>query len=143
MIGKLDEYDVETEEFDSYMERFDQFVNANSIALEKRVAVFLSVIGARTYELLRSIVSPALPKTKTLDQIVIVLKRHFNPKPLVISERFKFHKRDQKENETVTEYIVALRRLSTSCAFGEFLDDALRDRLVCGMKSESSRRKCL
>ena len=36
-----------------------------------------------------------------------------------------------------------LRRLSTHCKFGAFLDEALRDRLVCGLRSESIQKKLL
>ena len=36
-----------------------------------------------------------------------------------------------------------LRRLSTHCAFGDYLEQALRDRLVCGIRSESIQKKLL
>lgn len=36
-----------------------------------------------------------------------------------------------------------LRRLSTHCKFGAFLDEALRDRLVCGLRSEPIQKKLL
>lgn len=35
-----------------------------------------------------------------------------------------------------------LRRLAASCAFEAYLEEALRDRLVCGLKSEAIQ-KCL
>ena len=40
----------------------------------------------------------------------------------------------QQEGESVAEYVVALKELSTHFDFGTFLNDALRDRLVCGLK---------
>lgn len=63
------------------------------------------------------------------------------PKALVISERFKFNKRNQKEGESVNSYVVELKRLSTHCEFGTFLLKALRDRLVCGLRSETTQKK--
>ena len=71
------------------------------------------------------------------------LKSHFEPKPLVISERFVFNKRQQKSDETVADYVAALRKLSIHCKFGDFLDDALRDRFVCGLRSEGMQKKLL
>ena len=64
------------------------------------------------------------------------LKNYYMPKPLVISERFKFNKRNQKESEGISAYVVELKRLATFCDFDAFLNDALRDRFVCGLKSE-------
>lgn len=58
-------------------------------------------------------------------------------------ERFKFQKRNQKEGESVADYIVALRQLSVSFEFGQYLSDALRDRFVSGLNSESMQRKLL
>ena len=42
------------------------------------------------------------------------------------------------DRETVIKYMAALRQLAKNCAFGDFLNDALRDtcRLVCGFTSE-------
>ena len=58
------------------------------------------------------------------------------PKHLVIAERFRFHKRDQREGESINEYAAELQRLSEHCDFGTGLNDALRDRLVCGIRDE-------
>ena len=61
----------------------------------------------------------------------------------MIAERYHFHLRQQTSNESVAEYIAELRRLASTCEFGAFLDEALRDRFVCGLRSESARRKLL
>ena len=68
---------------------------------------------------------------------------HLKPKPLIIAERFKFYKRVQHEDEKVAEYIVSLKQLSTHCDFGMFLNDALHDQLVCGLRQEAIQRKLL
>ena len=36
-----------------------------------------------------------------------------------------------------------LRRLADRCEFGAYLQDALRDRLVCGLRSEAIQRRLL
>ncbi len=71
------------------------------------------------------------------------MKSHFEPKPLVISEWFVFNKRQQQTDELVADYVAALRKLSVHCKFGDFLDDALRDRFVCGLRSEAMQKKLL
>ena len=57
------------------------------------------------------------------------------PKTNFIAERYKFNSRNQREDESISEYMACLRKLASTCKFGTFLDDALRDRFVCGVKS--------
>lgn len=72
-----------------------------------------------------------------------VLHDHFSPKPIIIAERFRFHKRNQEEGESVAQYVAVLKKLSEHCDFGIHLHDALRDRFVCGLSNESIQRKML
>ena len=143
MIGQLAEFDAASDTVTAYEERAQLFFEANDIAENKRVAVFLSAIGGSTYKLLRDLLAPTLPKEKTLDEIVETLKQHFEPKPLVIAERFRFHRRQQTVGETVKEFVAELRRLAKHCEFGSYLDEALRDRFVCGLRSEAVQKKLL
>ena len=61
----------------------------------------------------------------------------------MIAERFRFHKRDQQIDESVKDFNVALRKLSKHCNFGTNLNDALRDRFVCGLPNEAIQKKLL
>ena len=81
-----------TDAVESYAERAQLFFEAYDIAARRQTAVFLSAIGMKTYQLLRDLMAPTLPKEKSLEDIVGVLKEHFQPKPLVIAERFYFHR---------------------------------------------------
>uniref|UniRef100_A0A5S6QHL3 Reverse transcriptase domain-containing protein n=1 Tax=Trichuris muris TaxID=70415 RepID=A0A5S6QHL3_TRIMR len=71
------------------------------------------------------------------------MKQYFNPAPSEIVERFRFYKRDQRPNESIADFVAELRRLSEHCNFGNGLDTALRDRLVCGISDESLQRRLL
>ena len=61
----------------------------------------------------------------------------------MIAECFKFYRRTQREGESVAEHIVALKELSTYCEFRTFLNDAMRDRLVCGLYKEATQKRLL
>ena len=80
---------------------------------------------------------------KSFDVLVKVMKDHLKPKPLVIAKRFKFHLRNQCQGETVAQYLTELRKFSEQCDFKEYLEEALRDRLVCGLRSEAIQRRLL
>ncbi|KAL4009353.1 hypothetical protein ACER0C_003205 [Sarotherodon galilaeus] len=142
-VGQMDVFDNGTEDWTTYVERVEQYCLANKVEDERKVAVLLSVMGAKTYNLLRSLITPAKPADKSFKEITEVLQKHFQPKPLVIAERFRFHKRNQLKNESTSEYIAELRRLSEHCQFGEGLSDALRDRFVCCMNNESTQKRLL
>ena len=45
--------------------------------------------------------------------------------------------------ESIAEYVAELRRLATDCEFGDYLGEALRDRLVCGTRSSSVQKRLL
>ena len=72
-----------------------------------------------------------------------VLKKHFDPKPLVIAERFQFHKRAQNIGESTTDYVGELRRFTIHCQYDTHLEEALSDRLVCGIRDERTHKKLL
>ena len=142
VIGSMREFNPESEKISAYLERMTIYFSANDIAEAKQAAVLLTVIGPQTYSLLRSLTAPDLPHDKAYAALSALLKSHFEPKPLVIAERFHFHRRNQRGDESTAIFVAELRRLSAYCEFGD-LDDALRDRLVCGLRNESIQKRLL
>ena len=94
-------------------------------------------------QLLRDLLAPDKPDTRTFEELSDALTAHFEPKPLVIAERFYFYNRNQKPTESVAEYVAELRRFATHCGFGDGLNDALRDRLVCGLRNHGIQQRLL
>ena len=135
MLGFMDAYNPDTDDWSAYVERLDLFFLANEIKDDKKVAVLLTVLGTKAYSLLRTIIAPSKPAEKTYKQLVDAMKSYVEPKPIVIAERFRFHHRDQKEGETLVQYLAQLQKLTEHCEFQNNLEEALRDRLVCGMLS--------
>ena len=142
-IGKLDPFDETVEDWEAYVERVQEFFKANDVGQDKQVSTLISTIGAKTYGLLRSLTAPDKPSTKTFAQITNLLKNHLAPEPIVIAERFRFYKREQKEGESLAEYIATLKKLTAHCKFGNFLQEALRDKLVCGLNNKMIQERLL
>ena len=71
------------------------------------------------------------------------LTKHFQPRKIVIAERFHFHRRNQAPEENVANFLAQLRKLAKYCEFGDHLNEALRDRFVCGLKSEVTQKRLL
>eukprot|EP00795_Rhopilema_esculentum_P012573 gene12573-3272_t len=144
VLGQVGPCNEGKEDWACYVERLEQFFIANDITeASKKSAVLLSGIGPSTYSVLRNLMTPDIPSSKSYDELKATLTAHFKPKTLVIAERFRFYKRNQHENESISDYIVELKKLASTCDFWDFLSIALRDRLVCGLRSDTIQRKLL
>ena len=84
---------------------------------------------------MRNLVAPAKPSDKSYNELVRVTNEHQNPKLSVIAERYKFNKRDREPGESIPFYVTELKRSSEHCDFSVTLEDMIRDRLVCGVRS--------
>ena len=142
-VGRIEEFNPEKERISTYLERVDLFFVANKVEEVKQVATLLSVIGGKTYALLSDLLAPDKPASKTLKQLKRTLQTHFEPKPVVIAEHFQFHRRNQEAGESVAEYEAELRHLAANCKFGDHLTQAIRHRLVCGLRSEGAQKRLL
>ena len=116
---------------------------ANRRIVQQRKAIFLTEVGPEVYSVLSNLLSPAKPKDSTLEDIIRRLKDHHGPAPLEITESFHFGMRNQNPGESINDYIVALKKLSIHCNYGEFLNRALRDRFACGLNSVKIQNKLL
>ena len=92
---------------------------------------------------LRDLVAPDAPGTLTFRRLSEVLTAHFEPKRMVIAERFYFHKRVQAVGESIADFDAVLRKLAIHCEFGATLEESLRDRFVCGLQHEATQRRLL
>ena len=144
LIGSVKEFNDEAESWIEYMEQVEHFFIANEITDEgKKKSVLLSSCGAKTYRLFRNLLAPVKPGDSSWETLTRVMKEHHHPKPSIISERFKFNKRDRKPGESVPNYLAELRKLAEHCEFENVLDDMLRDRLVCGIQDVKMQEKLL
>ena len=66
------------------------------------------------------------------DGVVKKFDDHFIPSRNVIHERANFHRRDQKQGESIEQYVRCLHELAEHTAFAD-KQDTIRDRLVLGV----------
>ncbi|KAL0859788.1 hypothetical protein ABMA27_010141 [Loxostege sticticalis] len=142
MIGSIENYKPGTD-FNSYLERMEQFYKVNDVQAENKVSLFLTLIGPDGYETLRNLIAPKKPSETEYEKLVEILREHYVEKRSVIAERYQFYKCIQKESQSLNEYILELKVKAASCNFGEFLNQALRDKFVCGMSVESGMNRLL
>ena len=117
-MGQVGEYIDGKEGIGSYIKRVELYFAANYVEADYEVATFLALIGAGCVR--RNLLAPELPKDKSFDELKELLVSHYSPKPILIAERYKFHRRNQHESETVAQFVVELKRLALKSEFGTF-----------------------
>ncbi|GFX24926.1 retrovirus-related Pol polyprotein from transposon 412 [Trichonephila clavipes] len=134
---QFDEFDEENENFDSFIERFETYLDVQNVPIANRAKVFVSSLSAKLYQLLKNLLAPDIPSDQTLDKLKDALKKHLTPKPLIIPSRHKFLNRKQTEGEGVSTYIAELRALAMNCDYDkDMLNIMLRDVFVSGLRDK-------
>lgn len=77
---------------------------------------------------------PHNPVDYSVPDLAGVLKSHYEHPGLQEANRMSFHKRVQRGDESVFEFVSALQELAEICNFGDFYDQALKGQLICGIK---------
>ena len=139
----ISQFNSDEESWESYIETLEQYFVLHGTANDKKKSALSTFMGPKTYQLLKDLLNPQKPSEKNYQQIVEVLSKHLTPKRTTIAERFKFSKRDQLDGESINNYVAAQRKLSATCNYDKFLDDALTERFVCGLKSRVIQNRLL
>ncbi|KAG0420690.1 hypothetical protein HPB47_003349 [Ixodes persulcatus] len=144
VYGHLPEFSPEKGNFEVYVERFEAFAAANKIDKATKQQVFLPLIGEAAYtSCFRICCSPKTPAEASYDDVGMILLKHFAPKRSMVVERYKFYRRDQRQRESIIDFVVKIKKLAAMCDFGTFSEEALRDPIIVGLKNNAIRCKLL
>ena len=114
------------------------------VADAKQKYVFLNSLGRKHYNLLPNLLTSAEPEDKSLDELITVLTKHFQPTTSVITEQYSFHCHCQIPNESIANFVVGLKKSITCCQYEPQVQSRLlRDRFVCGLAHEATRKRLL
>ena len=120
--GTLGEYDTTRQDWLSYTKRLQQYFATNDVrSVEKQCTIFLSTVGASTYQLIKSLLVPSKP-SESFGELV---KR---PSPAIAIREFQcymFNTCIRKQGETITLYVAELRRLVEHYNYGDSLNEML------------------
>jgi len=142
-IGSISEFNLEKDDWTMWFERLTHYFLSNEVEENKQVSLFLTLIGTEGYALLTDLCTPFKPWQKTLDELERIMRDHKKPKPNVMTQRYLFKSRKQKEGESMITFIASLRKLSVDCEFGNTLEENLRDQVVFGVASKEIKKKLL
>ena len=147
--GTLREFDATKESIEDFRQRFEFYCQVNNIKegdeaqRTRKKALFITLIGQATFAKLRDLANPREITDISLGDIMDLLITHYRPQTVEIAERFKFFKRTQGASKQITDFMAKLRRLAKTCNFGQYLETALRDQFVCGLRDEKCQQELL
>ena len=145
ICGTIEQFDpTQHATFSEYKERLEYFMVANDITgANKKKAVFLSVIGAKQYSLLKDLCAPNTIANRSYEQLNAIMIAHHEPTPPKYLQRTKFENRIRKPNESIQQYVAAIREISEHCQFGDTLEERLCEKVVRGINDEHIQRQLL
>ena len=92
----FDQFNAESEDIESYLERLQEYFTAYDIEDEediaaKRRAILLTSIGSNCFWVLKDLAFPEAPNMKTFDELATMVREHFKSTRLKIADRYRFH----------------------------------------------------
>lgn len=146
---RFDSFNPNSGDIDAYFEQLAQFLIANDLPEHadnnvKRRAILLCSIGADAYKTLSDLCLPDKPSDKSFAQIQDALSKFYKPKASKVSYRYQFNTLVQQQGQSVSDFANALKQLAAKCGYaGDALKENLRDRFICGLRSEATKTKLL
>ena len=144
--GKLDlrgNLAVNWKKFRRIWENYEIATHLNKQDSSLRVATLLSCIGSDVLDIFDGLSFDTEADRQDINKVLEKLEAYCIGETNETYERYVFNKRDQQQDESFDSYLSALRSLIKTCNFGTLQDDLLRDRVVLGIRENSTRKKVL
>ena len=84
----------------------------------------ITVIGKKAYDLLQNLLTQEKLSTQNYDRLVQTIKFHLDPQPLAIAQCFKFHQRNEKSDEMISQFVVEPQKYADHCDFQDKVGEA-------------------
>ncbi|XP_071500346.1 uncharacterized protein [Diadema antillarum] len=118
---------------------FEYYIAATGVTEDAaKRAILLHCVGPDVQQLFAT-----LNGGTSYNSAMSALTGYFVPKKNVAFERHSFRQCEQRDSESVDEYYMRLKTLSSTCEFGANEDDHIRDQFIDKCNSKSLRRRLL
>ncbi|CAB0009028.1 unnamed protein product, partial [Nesidiocoris tenuis] len=135
---KFDHYDPKIEDWLYYFTRFEVELNRQGITEEKdRATLLISSVGPAPFKILVDSFSPRDIQTVSYDEIKHALNSYYSRNVSVFAERRAFTLRFRQQGETIRQYVLDLKALARTCAFGRTLEERLQEQLLLGINESN------
>jgi len=125
-----------------WLQRFESAMEWQGISAEKKKHALLASLGADAYDSIADACLPNQPSAMDYASLCVLIKSQLQPTKLPIAARYEFFQIKQNDKDVKT-YVRMLQHAAADCAFGNQLEDRIRDQLVFGLSNKDAVKKML
>lgn len=128
-----------------FKQRFELYMIASGASSQKddvKVAILLHVLGEEALEKFNTFDLNNVDKAKYAS-VIAAFENFCVPKSNQTVDRYLFFTRVQKDYECFDDFLVDLKKLSSTCGFENLRDSLIRDRIICGISNTSLKDRLL
>lgn len=121
---------------------FEVATGMSNKSQEIQVATFMTSIGTDAVEIFNTFgcTEDQLANLQTIKQL---FQTYFTPKMNPTYERYQLNRMVQEDGESFDEFLTKIKAQSAKCELGAFHDTLLTDKIIIGIRSETTREKLL
>ena len=129
-----------SQSFDIFKQAWENYEVATGLRDKhepQRAATLLSIIGPEALVVYNAFTWQT-SEERNVETILYKFRLYCQPKLNTSYKRFVFLSRKQKSNESVDDFVVALRNLVKNCKYGSLTDSIVRDAIVLGIRDKKT-----
>lgn len=142
LIGTVDHF-VPGSSFSKYMERMGILFALNNIPEGTKKNLFITLSGPAIFDEIKLIYPEAKIEEIDYNQMIAKLKERLDKTQPNMMNRHKFSARVQGLDEPAENFVLALKLLASQCGFGAHKNEAIKDRIVFGLRDSELKHKLL
>ena len=151
LVLNFESFNSEAEKFSQCKERFEIFAELKNLNrdLNLKKATFINCAGREVFETLKALAAPKSISELSFEDCVNILSKHLSPQTNQLLEQHRFLSRFQKDGETISQFVTALKSYLTDSEFKcdhcsrSISSQFLRAQFIRGLKNSSIRKKLL
>lgn len=139
------EFTFDPKDWSSWITRFSHYRQISDLKKEKeevQVSALLYYMGPRADDIMKTF-QLSEEDSKKFDKVLEKFEDHYKGKTNVVFERATFGRRNQREGESIDEFVTDLHKLSSSCEYEGLRESLIRDRLVLGVRDQTLSDKLM
>lgn len=128
-----------------WKQRFQLYMEAsekNGKDDKLKVATLLNLIGEDALEVFNTYTLTDA-QMKDYTYVMKLFDDYCEPKRNIVFERFKFFSACQSESDCIDAFVTDLKKLASTCEFGDQTDSLIRDRIVLGINNKALQERLL
>jgi hypothetical protein len=134
---------TEWKRFCSQWKNYEVATDLATANKKKRAAILLACVGKEAFETFQTMEVADEADREDVDKVIAAFQNYCVGEVNVTYERYILNQRAQETGESFESFLSDLRKVVRTCEYGTIEDSIVKDRIVCGIRDDATRRKLL